>query len=221
MALDVVQPEPRLRVTEIFLSLQGESTRQGLPCAMVRLTGCNLRCTWCDTEYSFTGGENRSLSDIVQDVEAFGVRRVEITGGEPLLQKSAGDLASRFLALGYEVLCETSGERDIDIMPAGVRRIMDVKCPGSGESERNDWSNMARLRDGDEVKFVVADRADFDWATEVIRTHVLTTRVPVHVSPVWKAVEPADVAEWILASRLDLRLSLQQHKLLWGETPGR
>ncbi|MEM7674818.1 MAG: radical SAM protein [Myxococcota bacterium] len=221
MGLEVVQPDPQLRVTEIFFSLQGESTRQGLPCAMVRLTGCNLRCTWCDTEYSFHGGQTRSISDIMQDVAAFDVRRVEITGGEPLLQKGVSALADRFLAEGYEVLCETSGERNIDILPAGVHRIVDIKCPGSGESERNDWGNIDRLRAGDEVKFVVADRTDFDWSTEVVRKYALLSRVPVHVSPVWKKVEPADVAEWILASGLDLRLSLQQHKLLWGETPGR
>ena len=224
MALAVLPPEPsevRLRVTEIFLSLQGESTRMGLPCAMVRLTGCNLRCVWCDTAYAFEGGTTMGLDEIVGQVEAFGVRRVEITGGEPLLQKGAPRLAERMLALGYEVLCETSGERDIAVMPEGVRRIVDLKCPGSGECARNDWANLDRLRPGDELKFVVADQKDFDWAVDVVKKNNLTERVPVHISPVWEQVEPAQVADWILKSGIDLRLSLQQHKLLWGETPGR
>ena len=225
MALEVLESVPpqadRLRITEVFLSLQGESTRMGLPCAMVRLTGCNLRCVWCDTAYAFEGGETVGIDEVVQRVDAFGVRRVEITGGEPLLQKGAPVLARRLLDHGYEVLCETSGERNIDLMPPGVRRIVDVKCPGSKESERNDWANIDRLRVGDEVKFVVADRGDFNWAVDVVRTHQLTERVPVHISPVWQAVPPADVAAWIIDSKLDLRLSLQQHKLLWGDEPGR
>ncbi len=225
MSLPVLDSAPtrldRVRITEIFLSLQGESTRMGLPCVMVRLTGCNLRCTWCDTEYAFEGGSTISVDEVVDRVDGFGVRRVEITGGEPLLQKSAPVLAQRLLDLGYEVLCETSGERDIDLMPGGVRRIVDIKCPGSNESERNDWANIERLRATDEVKFVVVDRSDFDWAVAIIREHGLIERCPVHISPVWQSAAPSEVAEWILGSGLDLRLSLQQHKILWGDTPGR
>lgn len=225
MSLSVLDSAPprqdRVRITEIFLSLQGESTRMGLPCVMVRLTGCNLRCTWCDTAYAFEGGQMMTVDEVVERVQALGKRRVEITGGEPLLQKGAPVLAQRLLDLGYEVLCETSGERDIDLMPVGVRRIVDIKCPGSKESERNDWANLDRLQDGDEIKFVVADHADFAWAVAVIEAQRLTERCPVHISPVWQAVAPAEVADWILSSGLDLRLSLQQHKILWGDTPGR
>lgn len=211
----------RLRVTEVFFSIQGESSRMGLPCVMVRLTGCNLRCTWCDTEYSFTGGETVGVDEVVARVEAFGCKRVEITGGEPLLQKGAPVLARRLLGLGYEVLCETSGERDIDLMPSGVRRIMDLKPPGSGETHRMRWENIAQLRPGDEVKFVITDRADFEWMLDVIRRHDLLSKAHVLVSPAYTQVSPAELAAWILASGLDLRLNLQMHKTLWGEERGR
>lgn len=212
--------EAALRVTEIFCSIQGESTHAGWPCVFVRLTGCNLRCRWCDTEYAFHGGEKLAVSEVVERVHGFGVRRVEITGGEPLLQRATPELASRLLAEGYEVLCETSGERDIDLLPSGVRRIVDFKAPGSGESARNDWENVGRLRPGDEVKIVVADRRDFDWAVTEIRQRGLT-RVPVHLSPVHGELEPEVLAEWLLRSGLDVRLNLQLHKVLWGDVPGR
>lgn len=211
----------KLRITEIFFSIQGESSHAGLPCAMVRLTGCNLRCSWCDTEYSFTGGRTMPIDDVVAEVEAFGCRRVEITGGEPLLQKGAPVLAQRLLDRGYTVLCETSGERNIDLMPAGVKRIVDMKPPGSGESHRNDLENLGRLRAGDEVKFVISDRADFEWMLELVRAHELVARVPVLVSPVYTKLPPRDLAAWILESGLDLRLNLQLHKAIWGEEPGR
>lgn len=188
---------------------------------MVRLTGCNLRCVWCDTAYAFEGGRTLGMDEIVDRVERFGVRRVEITGGEPLLQKDTPRLAQCFVELGYTVLCETSGERNIDLLPAGVRRIVDLKCPGSGESGRNDWGNLDRLRAGDELKFVVANRADFDWARDVIATHALEGRVPLLVSPVHQRVDPSDLADWILDSGLDVRLNLQLHKLLWGDVAGR
>jgi len=210
-----------LRITEIFFSIQGESSHMGLPCAMVRLTGCNLRCSWCDTEYSFKGGTTMSIDEVVAQVDDFGARRVELTGGEPLLQKGAPVLAKRFLAAGYTVLCETSGERNIDLMPAGVHRIMDLKPPGSGEVLRNNWDNIPRLRTGDEVKFVITDRADFDWMLQTVREHSLDTRVPVLVSPSHGAVQPKELAAWILESGLDLRLNLQMHKTIWGGEPGR
>lgn len=211
----------RLRVTEIFFSIQGESTHAGWPCVMVRLTGCNLRCSWCDTEYGFTGGETLELPAVLHRIAAFGCRRVEITGGEPLLQKGTPALAQALLDGGYIVLCETSGERDIDLLPGGVHRVVDLKAPASGESHRNDWANLARLRPGDELKVVVADRADFDWALSVIRRHGLADRVPISVSPVYGRLEPRVLAEWLLDSGLDLRLNLQIHKALWGEAPGR
>jgi 7-carboxy-7-deazaguanine synthase len=210
----------RLRITEIFFSLQGESSHAGLPCAMVRLTGCNLRCVWCDSEYSFTGGETMSIDEVVERVALFPTKRAEITGGEPLLQRGAPVLAQRLLARGYTVLCETSGERDIDLMPPGVKRIMDLKAPGSGEVEANRWDNLGKLREGDEVKIVIADRADYDWAVEVIREHGLEGRAPILLSPVHGALEPRVLAEWILHDGLDVRLNLQVHKLLWGGKPG-
>jgi 7-carboxy-7-deazaguanine synthase len=209
----------RLRITEIFFSLQGESSHTGLPCAMVRLMGCNLRCVWCDTEYSFTGGETMHIDDIIARVEAYPTKRVEITGGEPLLQKGAPVLAARLLERGYTVLCETSGERDIDLMPPGVRRIMDLKAPGSGEVEANNWANLAKLREGDELKIVLADRADYEWARAVLQKHEL--RVPVLFSPVANTLPPRELAEWILADGLEVRLNLQLHKLLWGAEKGR
>lgn len=212
--------ETLLRVTEIFFSVQGESTHAGWPCVFVRLTGCNLRCRWCDTAYAFSGGQRMSIDEVIQRVASHGCKRVEITGGEPLLQRGTPALARALLALGYEVLCETSGERDIDLLPPGVRRIVDLKAPGSREAHRNDWANVARLRAGDEVKIVVADRADFDWALGVVREHDLTRRVPVHVSPVYGELAPAELAEWLVASGVDLRLNLQLHKVLWGDVPG-
>lgn len=211
----------QLRVTEIFFSIQGESTHTGLPCVLVRLTGCNLRCQWCDTDYSFTGGDFMSLDAIVSAVKAYPTRRVELTGGEPLLQKATPRLAQKFLELGYTVLCETSGERDISILPAGVCRIMDIKAPGSGESDRNRWENIEYLNEGDEVKFVCSDRRDFEWMLDVVRKHKLETKVPILVSPSYHQLEARVLAEWLLESGLDARLNLQLHKVLWGESPGR
>lgn len=211
----------KLLISEIFYSLQGESTQAGLPCAMVRLTGCNLRCVWCDTEYSFQGGMWLTIDEILGRVSKFPTRRVEITGGEPLLQAATPELARRFLDEGYQVLCETSGERDIGRLPRGVKRIVDFKPPGSGEHERNLWSNVEHLQRTDEVKFVVSDRGDFDWMLGVIDAYALLDRAPVLVSPVHDVLEPKRLAEWILESGLDLRLNLQLHKYVWGLERGR
>jgi 7-carboxy-7-deazaguanine synthase len=211
----------RVRVTEIFFSIQGESSRAGLPCVLVRLTGCNLRCSWCDTAYSFSGGRWMRHDEVVEEVGRHPTRRVELTGGEPLLQKGAPVLAERFLELGYEVLCETSGERDVSVLPPGVKRIMDLKPPGSGEAHRNRFENLDHLGPGDEVKFVCTDRADFDWMLEQVRAHRLEGRVGLLVSPAYGQVEPAQLAEWLLASGIDARLNLQLHKVLWGEVAGR
>lgn len=212
--------EDKLRITEIFYSLQGEASFRGLPCVFVRTTACNLRCTWCDTGYAFKGGTTMGLDEVITRVRSYPSRRVELTGGEPLLQRGIPKLAERLLALGYEVWCETSGERDIDLLPAGVRRVMDLKAPGSGEVLRNRWDNVGKLRAGDEVKVVCVDRADFDWALERVREHRLLERVPVMVSPVFGQLEAKTLAAWILESGMDLRLSTQLHKELWGETPG-
>lgn len=188
---------------------------------MVRTSGCNLRCSWCDTEYAFSGGETLSVDAIVKRVEAYPTRRVELTGGEPLLQAGIPKLARRFLDLGYTVLCETSGERDISVLPEGVHRIVDVKPPGSGEVEKNRWENLEHLNDHDEVKFVCVDRADFDWSIDVVDRYNLLDRVTVNMSPVYASLSPTELAEWILASGRDIRLNLQLHKALWGDEPGR
>lgn len=211
----------RVRVTEIFFSIQGESSHAGLPCVLVRLTGCNLRCSWCDTEYAFAGGRTMTLEEVVAEVRRFPTRRVELTGGEPLLQRGTPELARRLLEAGYVVLCETSGERDVRVLPEGVHRIMDLKPPGSGEVGRNRYENLQHLGPGDEVKFVCADRVDFDWTLETVRAHRLEGRVPILLSPVYGRLEPRVLAEWLLESGLEARLNLQLHKVLWGEVSGR
>ena len=208
--------EGRLRISEIFHSIQGESTHAGRPCAFVRLTGCQMRCVWCDTAYAFHGGEWLSLDDIVERVRETGCRLVEITGGEPLLQPAVHPLMSRLCDEGFEVLLETGGGLDIAGVDPRVRRIVDVKCPGSGEAANNRWENLALLREGDEVKFVLAGEADYDWAKDVIAKRGLADRgLPLLFAPVWGALAPRQLAEWILRDRLPVRLNLQQHKILW------
>ena len=206
----------RVRITEIFHSIQGEASFAGRPCVFVRLTGCQMRCVWCDTAYAFHGGEWRTLDAVVEAVRAFGCPLVEVTGGEPLLQPGVHPLMTRLCDEGFEVLLETGGGLDIKSVDRRVRRIVDVKCPGSGESANNHWENLDDLRAGDELKFVIADRADYEWARETIAARALIRRCPIHLAPVWGALEPAELAAWILADRLAVRLSLQIHKLLWG-----
>ena len=205
----------QLVINEIYASVQGESTHAGLPCVFVRLTGCNLRCTYCDTEYAFYEGTRRSVASVVEDVLALNVPMVEITGGEPLLQKACVPLTQRLLDHGLRVLIETSGERPIHVLPKGVIRIMDLKCPSSGECERNNWENIAHLTATDEVKFVIGDRADYEWSRDVVAEHQLAERCPVLFSPVHGTLEPRDLAEWIIADRLPVRLQLQMHKYVW------
>ncbi len=205
-----------MRITEIYHSIQGESRYAGLPCVFVRTTGCNLRCNWCDTEYAFDGGEEMTVREIVERVEGFDCMLVEITGGEPLLQKETPALAESLLDHGRTVLVETSGERDISVLDARAVRIMDIKCPGSGESERNRWQNIAHLTNRDEVKFVIADRADYDWAVRVVHEHDLPARTNVIFSPVFGGVELRDLASWILRDALDVRFQLQLHKFIWA-----
>lgn len=206
-----------LRVTEIYRSIQGESTWAGLPCTFVRLTGCPLRCAWCDTAYAFSGGERMSLRDILERAAALGVTLVEITGGEPLAQQGCGALAELLIQRGYTVLLETSGALPIDRAPAAAIKIMDLKCPDSGECERNDWTNLDRLSaERDEVKFVIAGRRDYEWARGAVRAHRLETRCKcVLFSPVFGAVAPHDLAAWILEDGLPVRFQLQMHKLIW------
>jgi 7-carboxy-7-deazaguanine synthase len=205
-----------LTINEIFHSIQGESTHAGRPCVFVRLTACDLRCSWCDTPYAFHEGHKMSLEDVVAQVRAYGCNVVEITGGEPLLQKEVYPLMQRLLDDGYTVMLETGGHRSIAQVPAGVVRVMDVKCPGSGEAHRNDWSNMEHLTSRDEVKFVIKDREDYDFAREVAATHGLAGRVAaVLFSPVHGILDPRLLASWILEDRLEVRMQLQVHKYIW------
>jgi 7-carboxy-7-deazaguanine synthase len=205
----------RLRVTEIYPSIQGESTHAGKPCVFVRLTGCNLRCTWCDSTFTFTGGEWRELDRVVAEAHALGIHTVEITGGEPLLQPAAIPLMAELLALGHEVLLETSGSLSIAAVPEAVHVILDLKPPDSGEVERNLWENLDLLKPHHEVKFVIASRRDYEWSREVVRTHALADRCTVLFSPAWGKVRLADVASWILEDRLPVRFQVQLHKVVW------
>jgi 7-carboxy-7-deazaguanine synthase len=204
-------------VNEIFHSVQGESTYAGLPCVFVRLTACDLRCSWCDTEYAFYEGTRREVADVVREVLEKGCDLVEVTGGEPLLQPSVHDLVAALLDQDKTVLIETGGHRDISVLDPRVKRIVDVKTPSSGESHRNRTENFEDLRDGDELKFVVQDRADFEWALDMIVRHDLERRCPLLFSPVWGELEPADLANWLLAAGVPARLQLQLHKILWPE----
>lgn len=211
----------RLRITEIFASVQGESSRVGLPTVFVRLTGCPLRCTWCDTAYAFTGGSSRTLDDILAEVASHGLRHVCVTGGEPLAQKGCLALMSALCDAGHDVSLETSGALDIAEVDPRVSRIVDLKAPGSGEVEKNRYENIPLLRPHDEVKIVLADVADYDWARAQIATHALDRRCSVLLSPVAGALEPAELAEWIVRDRLPVRFQLQLHKILWNDARGR
>ncbi|MDP7029929.1 MAG: radical SAM protein [Phycisphaerales bacterium] len=219
--------QTRLLINEIFHSVQGESSRAGLPCVFVRLRGCHLRCTWCDTEYAFSEGSTMQVDDIVNYALQWDTPLVQITGGEPLLQEAVHPLMSRLCDAGKTVLLETSGACDISACDDRVIRIMDLKCPGSGEADRNDFGNIAHLRSDDEVKFVIGDREDYEWARGVIETHQLTDRVsavllsPVHAQKPGKQIdghaglEAQMLAEWMLQDQLSARLQLQMHKVIW------
>jgi len=207
-----------LRVTEIFHSIQGESTHAGRPCTFVRLTGCPMRCVWCDSEYTFTGGEHYSVDSIMDQVNAFGCKLVEVTGGEPLAQKQALALIERLCNDGYEVLIETGGYVSTSGVDPRAKIILDIKCPASGEESRNDWSNLDRLRpDKDEVKFVIADEADWLYARKLIVEKDLEARTKaILISPVWGQVDLQQLADWITSSGLNVRMQLQLHKYIWG-----
>ena len=207
-----------LRVTEIFRSIQGESTHTGRPCAFVRLTGCPMRCVWCDSEYTFTGGEHVSIEDVLAEVRSLGCRLVEVTGGEPLAQRAAFTLIGRLCDEGYEVLIETGGFVSTEGVDGRAKLILDVKCPASGEEARNHWPNLDRLRaDRDEVKFVIANRGDWDYARDIIERYDLERRArAVLISPVWGEVDLQEMAGWLSSSGLDLRMQLQMHKQIWG-----
>ena len=207
-----------LRVTEIFHSIQGESTHAGRPCTFVRLTGCPMRCTWCDSEYTFTGGDHFSTEQILQRVRDFDCRLVEVTGGEPLAQREAFELIRQLCDEGYEVLIETGGYVSTTDVDERAKVILDIKCPASGEAERNDWSNLERLRaDRDEVKFVIADASDWEFAKKTIEQHGLETRTKaILISPAWGLIDLQELANWITESGLNVRMQLQLHKYIWG-----
>ena len=210
-----------LKVSEIFFSLQGEATRAGLPTVFVRLTGCPLRCVWCDSEHSFTGGKRMSQPQVIEAVAHYGARQVCVTGGEPLAQKACLPLLSALCDAGYDVSLETSGALDIGDVDPRVSRSVDLKAPGSGESAKNRWQNLALLTPRDELKFVLADRADYEWAREAVREHHLDGVCPVLFSAVQGELQPTDLAEWILSDHLNVRFQMQLHKLLWGNMRGK
>lgn len=215
------QLQTSLRVTEIFHSIQGESSRVGLPTVFVRLTGCPLRCVWCDTEYAFSGGESLSITEIMRRVAGFKCTTVCVTGGEPLAQKACLPLLAALCDAGHSVSLETSGALDIEGVDPRVARIVDLKAPGSGEQAKNRWENLDLLTARDELKFVLASREDYDWALSACRQHRLFERCPVLFSPVQGQLDPAQLAQWIMDDGLPVRFQLQLHKVLWGNVKGR
>lgn len=205
-----------LSVSEIYPTIQGESSFAGLPCVIVRLAGCNLHCRYCDTSYARAGGTELSLDDVLEKVGKFGIPLVEVTGGEPLMQEETCALLKELLSTGARVLLETNGSLPLDAVPDGVVRILDIKCPGSGEADGNRWENLEQLAGGDQVKLVLCDRSDYDWAKDMISEHRLD-RFEVLLSPVWDTLEPHRLAEWILEDGLNVRVNLQLHRVIWPE----
>ncbi len=204
-----------MKVNEIYRSIQGESSYAGLPCVFVRLTYCNLRCSYCDTEYAFYEGEDFTVEEVLREVQSFDCHLVEITGGEPLLQEEVFPLMDELVGRGYTVLLETGGSLDVGRVNPKVIKILDLKCPGSGESQRNLYSNLAKLQSWDEVKFVIGDRADYLWARQALQEHQLTDRCSVLFSTVFGKLPPRQLADWLLADNLKVRLQLQMHKYIW------
>ena len=210
-----------LKVNEIFFSIQGESSYAGLPCSFVRLTACNLRCSWCDTEYAFEEGRDMPLDQILQELESHPTELVEVTGGEPLLQNGVHDLIRQLLDSGKTVLVETGGSLDVRPVDARAVLIYDIKCPGSAMQERNRWENLDQLRPHDEIKFVLTSRSDYDWAKAKLQELRLNKKNEVLFSAVWESLPPRQLADWILQDGLPVRMQLQIHKLLWGDVPGK
>ena len=206
-----------LKISEIFVSIQGESSFAGLPCAFIRLAGCNLRCKYCDTAHAYKKGKPYSIDKIIAIIREFDCPLVEITGGEPLLQEETPQLTEALLDNGFRVLMETNGTKNIDHIKGNVTRIMDIKTPGSGESDKTDWTNINRLDKNDEVKFVLTSRSDYDWAKNTIRQYGLDKKVPLLFSPVHELLEPSQLSRWILEDRINVRLQLQIHKIIWPD----
>ncbi len=211
----MIRTDAKLRVTEIFHSIQGESTQTGRPCSFVRLTACNLRCVWCDTAYAFEGGEELTVGEILNRVAPHGAGLALVTGGEPLLQPAVHDLLGALLESGREVMIETGGSLDIKPVDRRVRIVMDLKCPGSGMADRNRWENLEHLKPTDEVKFVIADRADYEWARQVLKERAFSQRCIILFSPAFGLLGPRSLAEWILGDRLEVRMQIQLHKEIW------
>jgi 7-carboxy-7-deazaguanine synthase len=210
-----------MQITEIFKSIQGESSYAGLPCSFIRTTGCNLRCVWCDTEYAFYGGREMSIHEILDAIEPHCCTLVEITGGEPLLQPDVPFLTQNLIDKNYTVLVETSGALDIGMLPAETIKIMDIKCPASGMMDQMKWENLEKLSSKDEIKFVIQNRMDYEWAVKILNQYELHRKNVVLFSPVYQKMPPEQLAEWILNDNLPVRFQIQLHKVLWGETPGR
>jgi 7-carboxy-7-deazaguanine synthase len=206
-----------LKINEIFKSIQGESSHAGLPCIFVRLTGCNLRCTYCDTEYAFYEGKEMSVADIVKSVDSCGISLVEITGGEPLLQKEVYPLMQALLEKKYTVMLETGGSLSLEEVPQAVIKIMDLKCPGSGEESRNNYHNLSHLTLQDEVKFVILNRQDYDWCKQILNKYEIHKKAPVLFSPVYDKLDLKDLAKWVLEDNLPVRLQTQLHKVIWSK----
>lgn len=211
---------PQLRISEIFYSLQGETSRVGLPTVFVRLTGCPLRCSYCDTAYAFAGGQNMELAQILEQVRGHSAHYVTVTGGEPLAQKNCHDLLCALCDAGYNVSLETGGALDVSEVDQRVVKVVDIKTPGSGEMERNHWGNLAVLNKQDEIKFVLCDEADYRWTLQVMSDYGLADKCAVLFSPVQGQLAPRDLAEWILRDRVPVRMQVQMHKLIWGNVPG-
>lgn len=209
-----------LRITEIFYSLQGESTRVGLPTVFIRLTGCPLRCTYCDTAYAFSGGQNMDIAAILQEVARYPVRYVTVTGGEPLAQKNCPLLLQALCDAGYEVSLETGGALDVSAVDARVMKVVDIKTPASGEVEKNLWGNLDKLNQRDEIKFVLCDEADYAWAKQVLQERGLPDKCTVLFSPAQGQLSASNLADWVLRDHLPVRMQVQLHKILWGNVPG-
>ena len=206
-----------IKINEIYLSVQGESTHTGLPCIFIRLTGCNLRCSWCDTAYAFHEGKNMSIDEILQKVENFGIHLVEITGGEPLMQDNVYTLMKRLIEKGYKVMLETGGSISLERVPKDVIKIMDLKCPGSGEQDKNNLDNLKLLAPHDEVKFVILDKKDYEWSRDIIKKYKINETAHILFSPVFDKLELKEMVKWILEDRLPVRLQTQLHKIIWDK----